>query len=132
MRLETLESGKQGGVDVHDPALVALDERRCQNAHEARQHDEVGPVAVDFGGECRLERGAVRERAVVGDGGRDAALASDFEAARLRVVADDGRDPRWQPRIEHGLHVAAAPGDQDDEGLVSHAGNQRLVARGEY
>src|SRR4249920_2360665 len=34
VRIETLESGKQGRVDIHDPAIVAFDEGRRQNTHE--------------------------------------------------------------------------------------------------
>jgi hypothetical protein len=120
VRIQSRESGQQRGMDVHDPALVALDERRREDAHETRQHDEVRPVAVDLGSERRLERGAVGKRTVVDHGGRDAAPGGNAEAARLRIVADDDGDARRQARIEHRLHVAAAPGDQDDQRLFGH------------
>ena len=41
MSVEALIGGEQRGMDVEHPALPALDEGRCQNAHEAGAGDDV-------------------------------------------------------------------------------------------
>ena len=67
MRVEARVGRQQRRVDVDHAARVARDERRAQHAHEAREHDEIGPVAVDRGRERGVEVVAARERAMVDD-----------------------------------------------------------------
>ena len=69
---------------------------------------------VDFGGERRIERGAVRECAMVDHGGAMPRFAATADRC-LRIVADDRGDRVPAAGLEQGLHVAAAPGDQDDD-----------------
>jgi hypothetical protein len=50
------EGRQQRGMDVHQAALVAPHEILAEDAHEAGQHDEVGRVAVDLGGQRGIEQ----------------------------------------------------------------------------
>ena len=85
--LGALEAGKEAVVDVDRPAGQRIAQRRREDLHVARQHDQVDPFALDqvddavlllfavFGGDRQVVEGdAVRlgERREVGVVGRDA------------------------------------------------------------
>ena len=50
VRVEAGKRGQQRWMDIDEPAAVARNEAVRQYPHEARQHDEIRPVAVDFRG----------------------------------------------------------------------------------
>jgi hypothetical protein len=46
---------QQGGVNVQDPAIEAVDEPRTQDAHEAREHQQFRLPFVELGGDRPVE-----------------------------------------------------------------------------
>jgi len=85
------ESGQQAGVDVDQPAFVVLNEPGREDAHEAGQHHQRRPVAVDFGHQRGIEGLSRCKPLVIQDRGGNVVLAGDAQAAHLGLVADDGR-----------------------------------------
>src|SRR5919202_1731260 len=64
-RANAREGGQQRRVDVDDPPLEAADERRAEQLHEAREHDEVDRALLKPARERVVAFGAIR---VVGGG----------------------------------------------------------------
>ena len=106
---------QQRRVNIDQLAAVALDEMVGEDAHEARQCDHVGRMAVYRCGQCGIEGCAVRIVPVRHDGGRDAVRLGDLQSLRIGAVADDRRDAAGQVRLQQRLHVAATAGDEDDD-----------------
>ncbi|KAG1246991.1 hypothetical protein G6F65_020394 [Rhizopus arrhizus] len=110
---------QQRGVDIDQPAGIVVDEARGQDAHETRQNDVVGRVAVDFSGQGGVERFAAGVVLMVQGCRANALCGGPFQAAGIRPAGDDGGDfgrpTLVAARFGQRLHVAAPPRDQDDE-----------------
>ena len=90
----------------------------AEHAHEPGEHDQVGRMGVDALGERLVEAGAVGVGLVVDDRGGDAVRACELEPAGARPVADHRGDTRARDARTHdGFHIAAAAGNEDDDGL---------------
>lgn len=122
VRADALEARQQRRMNVQQPALISSDEFGRQDAHEAREHDEIGREAVDLGGERRIEAVAAVERPMVDHRGRNAVRCGKGEAGRVGPVGDHGGDlgrPAFvRACADDGLHVAAATGNQDHEFFI--------------
>src|SRR5512139_1007337 len=96
VRVESRERREQGGMNIQETPRVALHEGLGEYAHETREHDEIGRVAVDDLGERRIERRAGVEALVIHDLDRDPAAPRVVESVRIGSIRDDGGDPRRQ------------------------------------
>ena len=106
-------------MDIEQAAFVATDKTRCQDAHEAGEHNEIRRKLVDAFGQCGVEGFATGEALVVDEMGGNTGPLGSFETERLRAVADHGGDiDRQRAGVAGGdqrLHVGTATGDQDDD-----------------
>ena len=119
MRVQTGEGRQQGGMDVDQTALVMQHEGSAQDPHEAGKDDQIRRMAVDLGGQCGVESGAVGIVAVAHHPRGYAMRGGDFQPFRLRLVADDTGEFDRQASLQQGLHIAATAGDEDDDFHVS-------------
>lgn len=117
MGVESAICGQQRGVDVDEPAVIMQHKICREDAHETGQYHEVGLVSVDRLCQGGIEAGAIRIFAMRHDGGLDAMCLCGLQASGIRAVADYRRDVAGQFRVQQRLHVAAAPGNQDDDFL---------------
>jgi hypothetical protein len=79
-------------MDIEHAAGEPSDERSAQDAHEAREHEEVRRVRGERGGEARVVDAAflaTDRRHVVRS---NASGSRSLEAARGTAIAHDGRD----------------------------------------
>src|SRR5690554_5095149 len=110
--------GEEGRVDIDHTPAEAVDEALADNAHEARQDDEVGGALRDEIG----ERGAIGftiDALFKGERlGLDPSGARDVESSRIRPIAYDEGDLRIAPpcvdRFGDGPEVGALSRDEDD------------------
>src|SRR5689334_7580702 len=90
-------------------------------------------MALDRLGERAVERVARRERAVVDDRGRDAALARERQTRGVGAITDDRSDARVPAlalaRANDRFHVRAAAGDEDDDVLHRRRSVSAAIAR---
>ena len=94
-------------MDIENAVGKRLDERRAQQAHEAREADERHAALLQRRDDGKIERLARRVALVVDVQRLDAGRAGALEAGRVRPVGDD-----------HGnLRVQAAAGDAVDDRL---------------
>ncbi len=117
------EGGQERRMDVDDPALVAKDDVRREDAHVAGQHHEVGVVLAEeiqqvfFVGIAPFVADVV-ERDVV-------ALGQRLEVG---VVADDdahvGAEVAAGPGLEDGFEAVGLFGDQDGDLLGLAVGGE--------
>ena len=77
-------------MDVEQPASIALDESRREDAHETSERDETGRKPIDFAGKDRFERLASGEGAVLDDVGKGGTFArklvGDFQSGGGRSM----------------------------------------------
>lgn len=122
MRMQAGKRRQQRRMDIDQPARVVIDEARREHPHESGQQHVIGRVAVDLLGQRGVERLAAGVVLVVEGRGGDALLARPIQAGGVRAAGDHGghfgRPGLPAARLHQGLHVAAAPGNQDDEAAL--------------
>ena len=96
-------------MDVEHPAVEAGDELRAEDAHEAREHDEIRLGRLDRRGHRGVEVFARRIRGVRDDDARHALRRGEVERGDRRPIADDGRD-RSAEAARRARRRAARPG----------------------
>jgi hypothetical protein len=106
-------------MDVEQAALEAGDERRPEDAHVAGEHDQVGPVALDFVRQPRVVRRAVGVVVMIERDRDEAAFPRRSEPGGLRPVADHGDDLDRQAGVGDRQEIAAAPRQQHDDRQVT-------------
>ena len=89
MRIEPWVRRQQRRMDIEHLPFVTPDELRSQDAHEAREHDEVGLGCVDGLAQCLVERFTLGVGGVRNDDAGDAVRACDVERRDIGPVADD-------------------------------------------
>ncbi|MNN25377.1 hypothetical protein D3C81_1388490 [compost metagenome] len=115
--MESRETGQQRRVDIQHAARVMLHELGRQNAHEARQHNEIGLVRVDGIAHRRIKTGTIGVLLVVHHARGNAVFRRKRQTAGVGTVRQHRRHaPR--PLLggtgpDDGFHVAATPGNQD-------------------
>ena len=98
-----VEAGKRGqerGMDIQDPVRVGLEKRGRDDAHEAREADEVHIVFLHFPreqGVIFVPLSPVSLCAHVYS--RDGMFARPFEGVGIRLVADHDGDFRGQAAV---------------------------------
>jgi hypothetical protein len=102
-------------MDIDESAVIPGHKTCSQDAHETRKCHKVGIKRID----CQCQRGietfAIGMVAMIDDNSRNAVCFGDPESFRIRAIADHRRDAAGQSGIQHGLQIAAATGDQDDQ-----------------
>ena len=71
-------------MDVDQAIRVAAHEGGAEDAHETREHHDVRRVRVDLFGQCCVESFAIRESAVIDNGGGDATRSGELQAPPRR------------------------------------------------
>jgi len=102
-------------MNVHDPVPEALDETLGKNAHESRQHQQIGAVRIHLVGENGFETRAIRERPVIDYRSIHAGTACDVDAPCRRVVADHRGNLYVEFCVQDRLQVAATARYQDND-----------------
>ncbi|MNN34263.1 hypothetical protein D3C81_1480630 [compost metagenome] len=112
------EARQQRRVDIQQPARIAVDKTRRQDAHEAGQHHQVGRMGIDGLGHRGVKRGAVGELAMVDHAGGNALLLRELQPGGIGPVRQHrchaGRPATARAGPDDGFHVGATPGNQDD------------------
>jgi hypothetical protein len=126
MRVRAAESGEKGGMDVEHPPGPALNEPIGEDAHEAREAQDVDARRLQGAVEFLLEGAAVRKSLVVHHCRRDAGLGGAREPGGLGPVRghehDLGGIIRLPRRRDEGSEVGAAPRDEDAHAFAAHGG----------
>ena len=123
MGIQPLEKRQKRGMNIENTAFARLHELFRENAHEARQHDEIGVIAVNDPPQFLFEGLAVGVERVIHSNRVDSLASGRFKTLRERTVRDHGGDPgrnRALPLFgaggfENGLEVRAASGNKDDD-----------------
>ena len=110
-------------MNVEHAPFEAVREDGRQNAHEAREHHEVGLVGGDEVAQGLVELFARGEGLVIKRHGFDAVIAGRDEALGFGTVRNHGADigaDRFGPAfragaLENRLEIAAAAGNQNDD-----------------
>lgn len=117
VRVKTRVAREQGRVNVEDAALAALDERGAQDAHEAREHEQVRPVRRQDRREFLVVLGPVLAAHGAEMPSIDARRPCSLEPARVGATTDDGDDLGPQlagaSGVDEGLQIAALTRNQD-------------------
>ena len=124
MRMQPREARQQRRMNVQHAPGVMIDEARRQDAHEARQHDQVGREAVDDLRQGGVETVAVGKALVVDHRGGNAVRGGKFEASCVGAVGDHGGNAPG-PTLgltgtNDGFHIRATSGNENDD--VFHRG----------
>ena len=115
-------------MDVEQAPGIVRHKPGGQDAHEARQHHQIGRVAVDFGHQGRIKRFAASKGLVVQHMRRDAVVLGKSQALGIGPVAQHGGHSGVQElapaallcRTHDGGHVGARARNQNDD--VFHEG----------
>ena len=129
MGVEPRIRGQQRRMDVEHPPFVAPDELRAEDAHEAREHDEVGLRRVDRRAERRVERIALGIGGVRTTTPGTPCAAATSSAGIAAPIADDGGDRSFEPALALGVEqraqVRAAAGGEDGDAGDGHGAIDR-------
>jgi hypothetical protein len=104
-------------MNIDQAARETFQKAVAENAHEARQHDEIGFSACDCIGECCVKIDALRETRMAHHLSVDASARGDDKTGGVGLIADHGTYLCGQARLQQCLHVAAAAGNQNDDAL---------------
>ena len=119
VRIEPGVGGEQRRMDVEHPTFIAAHKGRTENAHESRQHDEVGRARIDRCCEGPIERISAVEGPLVDDLCRDAMALRDGEARRIGAIADHGRHGATEYaaafRVDERTEIRAATGNENGD-----------------
>ena len=107
MRVEARVFRQQRGVNVENAAGVARDERRGQNAHESREHDQRGSEFLDRGRERGLVLGTGRGRVGYERSCRDTEIGRGLETPGF-AAGRRARRPPDNPSPGRALRSASA------------------------
>lgn len=115
MGMQAGESGQQGGMDVDGLIGKAAAKLGREDAHITGEQYKVGRVAGHEFEHGLVEIGAAGEVFGIEGGGMDALLCRPGQARGLGVVGKHGGDVQiGDIGLDHGLHIAAAAGNEDD------------------
>ncbi len=89
-------------MDVEHPAVETSDELRAEDAHEAREHDEIRLRRLDRRGHRGVEVLADRIGRMRDDDARYALRRGEIERWDRRPIADDGRDRSAEAAVALG------------------------------
>src|SRR5215204_1542641 len=112
-------------MDVEQSVAAAVDEPRAENAHEAREADDLdagpGQRPIKLG----LETFPVAKLTVINDARRDSGSPCAGEAESVGAIAEDqgqlNRRGRVRVPVDQRLQVGAASRDQDRDAALGHA-----------
>ena len=111
-------------MNVEHPALVAPDQIRTEDPHEARQDDEVGLGRIDRLPERDVEGIALGIGVMRNDHAGNAMRRRDVERGNRRLVADDGGDRPTEPAFafggEQSAQIRSASGGEDGDAGDGH------------
>jgi hypothetical protein len=129
VRVQPREGRQQRRVDVEQPALEAAHEALAEDAHEAGQHQQVRGEGIDGPGQRVVESLARGEVLVRHDRSGDAVRGRKAQAGGVGAVGDHRhhacRPALGRTALHDRLHVGAASGDQDHDGLHRRQCSQR-------
>ncbi len=109
------EGGQQGGMDINGSIGEAAAKLGREDAHIAGKQHKVGHVAGHEFEHGLVEIGAAGEVFGIEGGGMDALLRRPSQAGGLGIVGEYGGDVQiGDIGLYHGLHIAAAAGNEDD------------------
>ena len=109
------EGGQQGGMDVDGLIGKAAAKLGREDAHITGEQHEVGRVAGHHLEHGLVEIGAAGVVFGINGSGMDALLCRPGQAGGLGVVGEHGGDVQiGDIGLYHGLHIAAAAGNEDD------------------
>ena len=104
------EGREERRVDVHDPVPEAVEERRSQQLHEARQHDQLDIQLLEPGRHDEIALLPAR-MAVEAEGGRgDAGGTGALQRIRVLPARRDGDD--GQAGVDQRLEVRPVAADE--------------------
>lgn len=92
MGMQANVPGEQRRVDVQQSALIAGNELRSEDTHEAGQDDQLGLVAVNQLGQRPVVTGAVREVAVTENGAGNTGPGCALQTEGIGAVGDHRDD----------------------------------------
>src|SRR5271154_4465646 len=110
---------QQAVVNIHDAAGKRFEHHRRQQPHKARQRKQLDLASLQRGEDGAVEVLARRELAMVDDRRLDSVTARALESLRLGAIRNDETDFGFeiavQNRVDDGLQIGAAAGNQDAE-----------------
>ena len=110
------EGRQQRGMDVDEAALIMRAKFAREDFQVACEQHEVGPILLGDFEHGAVEIGAAGEIAGAASEGGDALGGGPLEPGGVGVVGEHGGDAdAGDIGLNHGLHVAAAAGDEDDD-----------------
>ena len=109
------KGGQQGGMNIDGLIGEAAAKLGRENAHIAGKQHKVGRVAGHEFQHGLVEIGAAGEVFGIEGGGMDALLCRPGQPGGLGIVGEHGGDVQiGDIGLHHGLHIAAAAGNEDD------------------
>ena len=110
------EGGQQRGMDVDEAALIMRAKFGRQDFQVACEQHEVGLMLLGGFEHGAVEIGAAGEIAGAAGEGGDALRGGPLKPGGVGVVGEHGGDAgAGDVGLNHGLHIAAAAGDEDDD-----------------
>jgi len=88
VRIKSRVIRQQCRVNIEDTSRVVADEPWTQDAHEAREHEQVGLKFIQFCGDCTVIVLPVRVLAVLDTHGGDFGLLGSNQSNCIRLVAE--------------------------------------------
>src|SRR6266542_5839087 len=124
LRVQAPELRQEGRVDVEDPAAKARDEFRREDAHVARQANEVRLCLIENAQQLGLVLAPAREPPPVHREGTEAPPAGPLESRRLRHVGNDRHDLRVRDLalydgLRNRLEILPSPVQQHRDSISS-------------
>src|SRR5215470_13957016 len=87
MRVEALEIGQQGRMDIDQAALPLTDKAGGEQAHESRQTNQINAIFLEHRLQSAFEAGAIlAERGVINDLRADTGSVRDQQTTRIRPI----------------------------------------------
>ena len=117
MRMQAGKRRQQRWVDIDNAARIAIYKTLRKDAHKPGEHNKVRIKRINFCGQRRIKGLAADELLMVDNAGRDIVCIRERQTFSVGPVANDGLNVKRQLRLDKRLHVAAAPGYENDKGL---------------
>ena len=104
-------------MDIEDPAGLFAHEGGAEDAHESREHDEIGHERIYGFEQGAIEGFAVREVTMFDDCRRHARLRRALQPESRRIVANDSRHSiaAILRLIDERLQIRAVARNQHDD-----------------
>src|SRR5437762_4669238 len=103
VRIEARIRRQERGVNVEQAIAIARDDVWSQDAHESREHDEIGSKRVDCEAKCLIEGFPVGERKMVDNRRWYAVTGGDGKTGGVGPIADYADDATGNPPRAFGV-----------------------------